>query len=75
MKHQKAAPTQQADPLLTNDEAAAVLNVAPATLEVWRSTRRKVIPYVKLGKAVRYRLSVLHAEIEKSTVHAEQRAA
>lgn len=39
--------------------AAAFLNVAPETLEVWRSTRRVNIPYYKLGRSVRYRIDDL----------------
>ena len=45
------------DPLLTTTEAAEMLDVSPQTLEVWRSTKRYPLPYVKIGRNVRYRKS------------------
>lgn len=41
--------------LLTTDEAAQVLRVHPVTLAAWRSTGKHELPFVRLGKAVRYR--------------------
>ena len=41
--------------LLTTAQAASYLGIAPATLTVWRSTNRRVLPYVKVGSQVRYR--------------------
>jgi predicted site-specific integrase-resolvase len=35
---------------LSNDEAAEYIGVKPHTLEVWRSTGRHKIRYVKAGK-------------------------
>lgn len=49
--------------LLTTDQAAAYLAVKPGTLQVWRSTNRKVLPYVKIGGQVRYRQQDLDAFI------------
>ena len=49
-------PSEQ-DRLLTTHEAAALLDVSPQTLEVWRSTKRYPLPYVKIGRNVRYRKS------------------
>lgn len=47
-----------ADQLLTTNEAAELLTVAPATLRWWRHARRG--PKVTtVGKAIRYRLSDL----------------
>lgn len=45
------------DPLLTTPEAAELLDVSPQTLEVWRSTKRYPLPYVKIGRNVRYKKS------------------
>lgn len=45
------------DRLLTTPEAAALLDVSPQTLEVWRCTKRYPLPYVKIGRNVRYRKS------------------
>ncbi|MBV8501946.1 MAG: helix-turn-helix domain-containing protein [Paucibacter sp.] len=41
--------------LMTTEQAAAYLAVKPATLQVWRSTNRKKLAYVKVGGNVRYR--------------------
>jgi excisionase family DNA binding protein len=54
--------------LLNNTQAAEYLGVTPSTLEVWRSTKRYVIPYVKVGRLIRYRLSALEAFIQSRTV-------
>jgi hypothetical protein len=43
--------------LLSEDEAARLLDVSPGTLQVWRSTKRYDLPYIKVGRNVRYRLS------------------
>ena len=40
--------------LLTTNEAAAFLGCSPKTLEADRCRRRWNIPYLKVGKAVRY---------------------
>ncbi len=52
----QAIPFEQ-DTLLTTPEAAALLHVSPQTLEVWRCTKRYALPYVKIGRNVRYRKS------------------
>ena len=49
------------DPLLTESQAAEILGVKPASLQVWRSTKRYSLAYVKVGRLVRYRLSALNA--------------
>ena len=51
--------TKPADPLLNEQQAAKILGVKPATLQVWRSTKRYSIQYIKVGRLVRYRLSAL----------------
>jgi Helix-turn-helix domain len=46
--------------LVTADEAARILgNLAPNTLAVWRTTKRYALPYLKVGRLVRYRRSDL----------------
>jgi predicted DNA-binding transcriptional regulator AlpA len=45
------------DRLLMPTEVAAMLGVKEHTLAVWRSTHRVPLPYVKVGRKVRYRLS------------------
>ena len=57
--------------LLDTKQAAAYLGISPATLHTWRSTKRNVLPYVKLGgKHVRYRIADLDAYIAANVVAA-----
>lgn len=58
---------EQLDPLYDTAEAAAYLNLAENTLAVWRCTRRYDIPYIKVGRLVRYRKSALDAFLERRT--------
>ena len=55
--------------LMTRIEAAEYLSVSVGTLAVWACTRRVQVPFVKLGRAVRYRKSDLDAWLSKQTVH------
>jgi excisionase family DNA binding protein len=50
--------------LLTPAEAANLLRTTVDTLAVWRSTGRHGIPFVKLGRAVRYRRADLLAWLD-----------
>lgn len=59
-----AEPNQQ---LLDDKAAAAVLDVTTGTLGVWRSTGRYGIPFIKVGRKVRYRLADLQAWLESRT--------
>lgn len=52
--------------LLTRREAAAYLGVAEQTLAVWKCTRRYDLPYVKIGKLVKYRRVDLDEFIAKN---------
>lgn len=49
--------------LLTRREAAAYLGVAEQTLAVWKCTGRRSLPFVKIGRLVRYRQADLDAFI------------
>jgi predicted DNA-binding transcriptional regulator AlpA len=61
-----SAPLQP-DALLTEAEAAARLNIAPATMAAWRATKRTASPaYCRIGGAVRYRTSDIEDFIAKS---------
>jgi excisionase family DNA binding protein len=54
---------------LKDEKAAAqYLQVSPGTLQVWRSTRRYPLPFVKIGRNVRYRLADLQAFLQSRTV-------
>ncbi len=56
--------------LLGNIAAAAYLGVTPRTLEVWRCTKRHAIPYIKVGRLVKYRQSDLDTWLAGQTVGA-----
>tara|TARA_R110002072_G_scaffold300788_1_gene478952 strand:+ start:2054 stop:2377 length:324 start_codon:yes stop_codon:yes gene_type:complete len=54
------------DDALVNDQiAAAELDVSPTTLSIWRCTGRYHLPYVKIGRLVKYRMGDLR-EFKKS---------
>lgn len=65
MSHQSIVQASKA--LLDAQAAAAVLDVTPGTLSVWRSTGRYELPFLKVGRKVRYRHSDLLAWLEKRT--------
>lgn len=50
---------QHTSELLDEKAAAEFLTCEPGTLSVWRSTGRYQIPFVKVGRRVRYRRSDL----------------
>ena len=56
------------DALLTPAEAAERLGIQEQTLAVWRSVGRYDLSFVKVGRSVRYRESVIDAFIEANTV-------
>lgn len=47
--------------LLDEKQAAEHLTLSPGTLQVWRSTGRYALPFIKVGRNVRYRLDDLNA--------------
>lgn len=53
--------------LLDDHAAAAYLDVAPGTLSVWRSTGRYALPFLKIGRKVRYRRADLDAWLAART--------
>ena len=58
------------DRLLTPAQAADMLAVKAQTLAVWRSSHRHGLPYVKVGSAIRYRLSEIEQWLQARTVSA-----
>ena len=58
---------ERAPMLLTQEEVAEVLGVSKGSLEVWRSTGKHGIPFVKVGRLVRYRIDAIAAYVEQQT--------
>ena len=57
---------QQSD-LLTESEAAAYLKLRPGTLSVWRCTKRYSLPWIRVGRSIRYRRNDLDAFLMSRT--------
>jgi hypothetical protein len=57
--------------LLDEDPAAEFLGVAPSTLMTWRCTRRYALPYIKIGRRVKYDITDLVEFIESRKVRPE----
>ncbi|MFW0778199.1 MAG: helix-turn-helix domain-containing protein [Rickettsiales bacterium] len=53
--------------LLTRKQAAEFLGVKEHTLAVWACNKRYTLPYVKVGRLVKYRYSDLLAFVEART--------
>ncbi len=62
-----SAETCQSD-FFTTTEAAQFLGVSIGTLEVWRCTKRYSLPYLKIGRLVKYRRHDLVAWAESRRV-------
>lgn len=50
--------------LLTPAQTAELLGIKEQTLTVWRCTKRYPLPYVKVGRSVKYREADVRAFIE-----------
>jgi excisionase family DNA binding protein len=50
--------------LLNSHQVADYLGVVRGTLGVWRCTKRYDLPYVKIGRLVKYKLEDLNKFIE-----------
>lgn len=56
--------------LMTPQEVADYIGVSVETLNVWRATRRYNLPYVKVGRLVRYKMRDILAFLEERTQQA-----
>ncbi|MEI7870111.1 MAG: helix-turn-helix domain-containing protein [Candidatus Methylumidiphilus sp.] len=62
--------------LLDDIQAAELLGISAGTLSVWRSVGRYSLPYVKIGRRVKYKAGDLRDFIERRTrLHTGQGAA
>jgi len=60
-------PTTNTKDLLDDISAAEILGVTPGTLAVWRCTGRYSLPFIKVGRKVRYRRADLDAWLDART--------
>lgn len=60
--------------LLTRSKAAALLDVKPNTLAVWACKRRYDLPFIKVGRLVRYREDDVLAFLERHRFAENERA-
>lgn len=56
------------DKYLTDLETAQLLGVRPQTLAVWRMNGRHNLPFVKVGRCVRYRLADINEWLQSRTM-------
>lgn len=56
--------------LLSVEQAAEFIGITSHTLDVWRCTKRHSIPYLKVGRLVKYRRSDLEAWLTSRTIGA-----
>lgn len=61
------------DVLVDQFVAARLINTKPSTLQKWRCTGENNIPFVKIGRSVKYRTSDLREYVERHT-HNKQRS-
>ena len=54
--------------MLTVKQAAEYLGIKPGTLNVWRCTKAVGVPYVQVGKCVRYKVQDLDDFIARRRV-------
>ncbi len=54
--------------LMNRTEAAQYLGIKPQTLAVWATTKRYDLPYVKVGRLVKYSQNALDTFIQQQTV-------
>ena len=56
--------------LISVKEAAHILGIKKKTLDIWRSTQRYFIPYIKIGSSVKYDIKDIETFIQKNKVPA-----
>jgi predicted site-specific integrase-resolvase len=58
--------------LLTRKQAAEFLAIAPQTLALWASTGRYQLPFIRVGRAARYRMSDLENFLTSRSVNGQE---
>lgn len=65
-ENSKVIPLKRQSDLLSRRDAADFLGVTEQTLAVWKCTQRYNLPFVKIGRLVKYKRSDLEAFIENN---------
>jgi len=65
-----STPSPTPPELFTTPQAAAFLGCTADTLTTWRCTKAVKVPYVRVGRLVRYRRRDLEAFLENNAVRA-----
>jgi predicted DNA-binding transcriptional regulator AlpA len=60
--------------LLDCHAAGKILGIAPSTLAIWRSTKRYALPFVKIGRLVRYREQDIEKFVESRLRNSEDQS-
>lgn len=60
---------------LNEKEVASIIGVQHKTLTTWRHTKRVDIPFVKIGRSVKYKVSDLRAFVEANRQASSQKEA
>ena len=68
MTVQSAQPTFNDDALTDTIGASILLKIPVKTLQKWRSTGYNSIPYIRIGRKIRYRPSDLKAYVDRHVV-------
>jgi hypothetical protein len=58
--------------LLNNKEAAAYIGITAPTLDIWRCTKRFNIPYIRVGRLIKYRQETLDTFLASRTIDIEK---
>ncbi len=66
------AESRHNDELLGYEDGAKFIGIRPGTLQVWVCTGRYGIPYLKVGRLVRFRKSALAAWLQSRERGGEQ---
>ncbi|MDD5581190.1 MAG: helix-turn-helix domain-containing protein [Methylobacter sp.] len=60
--------TFEQDVLTDTDGASQLLNIPAATLTKWRSTGENNIPFIRIGRQIKYRTRDLRAYVDSHTI-------
>ena len=64
--NQQSSATPADDHLLTEPEVCDYLRIRPRQLYTWR--KQGLIPYIKIGKALRFRKAAVDAALERMKI-------